>query len=99
MTPWYCLGPDVKPGCSNNKSVIGRRELSTLVDPAALQEPPTNTNEKVIDLLDNTYASITIPGRMASLRSLIPGTRNSQPYQEERAVHNNVMDFHGCAII
>ena len=70
--------------------MIGRKELSTPKNPAVLEDPPTSANKKMVNLL--RYPSgIAIPSPAEQRLSLIPGTRNSQPFgsckiQKERAV-------------
>ena len=75
---------------SNNKPVISRNELGTPKNPEVLEDPPTSTDQDMIDLLRYT-SCIAIPSLAVQRCSLIPGTRNSQPsgsckIQKERAV-------------
>ncbi len=76
VAPWHLLGSDTYSEFYNNKPVVGRKELGTAVNSAGLKDPPTSTNEDLIDLL--TYAgSIAVPYPAARFSSLEPGTSNS----------------------
>ena len=90
ITSRYLSELDMKLECCNSKPVVSCKELGTPVNPAVLEDPPTSTNEDVIDLLG--YPSgIAIPSSAVQLWSLIPKTCNSQSsefckIQKERAV-------------
>ena len=67
----------MKLECCNNKPVVSYKELSTLENPAVLEDPPTSINKDMINLL--CYLSgIAIPSPAVQLWSLIPRTCNSQ---------------------
>lgn len=90
VASWDFLGSDMYSEFCNNKPVVGSKELGTAVSPAVLKDPPTSTNEDVIDLLSHA-ASIAIPSQAARLSSLEPGAPNSQSsglckVQKKRAV-------------
>lgn len=63
VTPQQRLEPDMKPDCSNKKSVASRKELSTPVNPSVLQDPPRSTNDYDIDFLGSTSVGIAMPGQ------------------------------------
>ena len=51
VTFWRLSGLDMKLEYSNNKPVIGRKELSTPKNPAVLEDPPKSTDKDMVDLL------------------------------------------------
>ena len=67
----------MKLECCNNKPVVSCKELGTPENPAVLEDPPTSTNEDVIDLSYPFGIAITSPA--VQLWSLIPRTCESQP--------------------
>ena len=80
----------MKLECCNNKHVFSCKKLSTPENPAVLENPPTRTNEDVINLL-SYYSDIAIPSPVVLFWSLIPRPYNSRPFvfckiQKERAV-------------
>ena len=50
ITSWRVSGLDMKLECSNNKHVIGRKELGTPKNPAVLEDPPMSTDKDMVDL-------------------------------------------------
>ena len=88
VTSWRVSGLDMKLEWSNNKPVIGHKELGTPKNTAILADPPTILTK---DMVLRYPSSIAIPSLAVKRWSLIPGTRNSQPsgfskIQKERAV-------------
>ena len=80
----------MKLECRNNNPVVNCKELDTPVNPAVLEDPPTHTNQDVINLL-SFPTIIVIPSLTVQLWNLIPRTCNSQPsefckIQKDRAV-------------
>ena len=59
--------------------MIGCKELGTPKNSAVLEDPPTNTDKDMVDLL--RYSSgIAIPSLALQRWSLIPGAGNSHPF-------------------
>ena len=77
VTFWRLSGLDMKLECSNNKPVIGCKAFGTPKTPAVLENPPTSTNNDMVDLLRYPYG-IVIPSPAEQRWFLISGTRNSQ---------------------
>lgn len=69
---WYFLGYDMYTESCNKKPVIGRKEIGTAVNIAVLLDPPTRTNEYMIDFLSHT-TGIVIPSSATRVSSLEPG--------------------------
>ena len=53
----------------------GRKEFGTPKNAAVLEDPPTNTEKDMVDLL-RYLSGIAIPSPAVQRWSLIPGTRN-----------------------
>ena len=61
VTSWRLSGLDMKLDCSNNKPVIGCKELGTPKNPAVLEDPPMSTDKDMVNLL-RYPCGISIPG-------------------------------------
>ena len=64
----------------NSKPVSSNKKLGTLENTAVLEDPPTSTNEDVIDILSYP-SSIAILSPAVQLWSLISRTYYSQPFE------------------